>query len=121
MKKKLAAVLLTLCMVSGMLPMCAFAAWYKDTVKTDVPDDAKKGDVITVDGNQYYVYDIVEQDTLTVRDANGKEVTLTKVSDTTYTFLMPETAVTVEAAFKAAASRFSDVADPASTARIPAP
>lgn len=61
--------------------------------------DAVKGEkvTVTVRPNDGYVLD-----TLTVKDANGEEITLTKVNDTTYTFIMPETKVTVDGAFKAA-------------------
>lgn len=74
--------------------------------------DAVKGEkvTITVRPSDGYVLDA-----LTVKDANGKEVTLTKVDDTTYTFIMPETKVTVDATFKAAGAAdedegFTDVA-----------
>ena len=76
------------------------------------PSSAAKGEkvTITVTPNDGYVLD-----TLVVKDANGKEVTLTKVNDTTYTFIMPETAVTVDATYKLAdgseaGEGFSDVA-----------
>ena len=77
------------------------------------PSSAAKGEkvTVTVRPNDGYVLD-----TLTIKDANGKEITLTKVNDTTYTFIMPETSVSVDATFKAADSGteetkgFSDVA-----------
>lgn len=77
------------------------------------PDSAVKDQKVTITVTPDKGYAL---DTLTVTDANGKEVTLTKVNDTTYTFLMPGTAVTVEATFKATgedtgAPSFSDVAD----------
>lgn len=84
MKKKLTAVLLTLCMVVGLLPMSALAAWYKDDVKTDVPDTAAKGDKITVDGTEYYVFDVIAEDTLTYysnSDGTGTKGTLTWKAD----------------------------------------
>ncbi len=40
-----------------------------------------------------------ELDELTVTDAKGKEVKVTKRSETTYTFQMPDSKVTVEAVF----------------------
>ena len=40
-----------------------------------------------------------ELDELTVTDAKGKDVKVTKRSETTYTFQMPDSKVTVEAAF----------------------
>ena len=73
------------------------------------PRNAVKGEkvTITIKAKDGYVLD-----TLTVKDANGKEITLTKVNDTTYTFLMPDCAVTVDASFKLAGESisFSDVA-----------
>ena len=77
------------------------------------PDSAVKDQkvTITITPDQGYALD-----TLKVTDANGKEITLTKVNDTTYTFLMPGVSVTVEATFVATgeptgAPSFSDVAD----------
>lgn len=78
------------------------------------PDSAVKDQkvTITVTPDQGYALD-----TLTVTDANGSKVTLTKVNDTTYTFLMPGVGVTVEADFAATGEepaetpKFSDVAD----------
>ena len=49
---------------------------------------------ITVTPDEGYVLD-----TLTVTDRNGKEIDLTKVSDTKYTFKMPRSAVEIEATF----------------------
>jgi len=74
------------------------------------PNNAAKGEkvTITVKPSEGYVLD-----TLTVKDANGNVLTLTKVNDTTYTFLMPNTRVTVDASFKLADGAeisFSDVA-----------
>ena len=60
------------------------------------PKSASKGDTvtITVDPDEGY-----ELDELTVTDANGNEIELTRVSDTEYTFTMPRSRVTIEAAF----------------------
>ena len=74
------------------------------------PRNAVKGEkvTLTIKANQGYVLD-----NLTVKDANGNTLTLTKVNDTTYTFLMPDCAVTVDASFKLADGTeisFSDVA-----------
>lgn len=49
---------------------------------------------ITVDPDEGYVLD-----ELTVTDANGNEIDLTRVSETEYTFTMPRSRVTIEAAF----------------------
>lgn len=63
---------------------------------------------ITVKPNTGY-----ELDTLTAKDADGKTVELTKVSNTEYTFKMPAAKVTVSASFTEAATEgnnpFSDV------------
>lgn len=58
MKKKLTAVLLTLCMVLGMLPLSVLAATYKDatTNKTFTDPTPVEGQLVTdTDGNKYYV------------------------------------------------------------------
>lgn len=78
------------------------------------PDSAVKDQKVTITVTPDKGYAL---DTLTVTDANGKTVTLTKVNDTTYTFLMPGASVTVEADFAATGEepaetpKFSDVAD----------
>lgn len=77
------------------------------------PDSAVKDQKVTITVTPDKGYAL---DTLTVTDANGKEITLTKVNDTTYTFLMPGVGVTVKATFVATgeptgAPSFSDVAD----------
>ena len=60
---------------------------------------------ITVDPDEGY-----ELDELTVTDASGNAVTVTKVSDTRYTFTMPRSRVTVSATFVAEEPLvFSDV------------
>lgn len=86
-------------------------------------DDAKNGDItvspksassgttvtITVDPDKGY-----ELDELTVLDKNGKEVELTKKSDSKYTFKMPSGKVTIEATFAEIAeyeNPFVDVAE----------
>lgn len=78
------------------------------------PDSAVKDQKVTITVTPDKGYAL---DTLTVTDANGNKVTLTKVNDTTYTFLMPGVGVTVEADFAATGEepvetpKFSDVAD----------
>lgn len=74
------------------------------------PDNPKTGDTvtITVRPDDGYV-----MDTLTVTNASGKEVELTKVNDTRYTFVMPSSKVTVKATFVAeepSGMPFTDVA-----------
>lgn len=74
------------------------------------PDNPKTGDTvtITVRPDDGYVLD-----TLTVTNASGKEVELTKVNDTRYTFVMPSSKVTVKATFVAeepSGMPFTDVA-----------
>lgn len=86
MKRKLTAVLLTLCMVLGMLPMTALAAWYNGDTK--IADTASVGSVISVDGVDYYVFDVVEGDTLTYyanADGTGAKGTLTWKADAEHT------------------------------------
>ena len=67
---------------------------------------------LTVEPAQGYALDEI-----TAKDANGRELTLTKADDATYTFLMPALNVTVDAEFTATGeepaetSKFSDVAD----------
>ena len=53
MKKKLTAILLTLCMVLGMLPMSALAAWYKGDSEVTWGEPT--------DNNQYYSFDVDSQ------------------------------------------------------------
>lgn len=66
------------------------------TVKSSNSSAAKDATVtITVTSNEGYVLD-----TLTVTDKDNNTVSLTKVSDTQYTFKMPASAVTVKGTFK---------------------
>ena len=54
MKRKLAAVLLTLCLVMGLLPMSAFAVWTtSDGTEVQVSADGK----VTIGGTEYIVAD----------------------------------------------------------------
>ena len=83
------------------------------TVKSSNSSAAKDATVtITVTPNEGYVLD-----TLTVTDKDSNTVSLTKVSDTQYTFKMPASAVTVKATFKKdegtqpAALPFNDVSE----------
>lgn len=62
------------------------------------PKSAEQGQTVTVTvtPNTGYVLD-----TVTVTDANGKEITLSEKADNTYTFIMPNCGVNVKATFKA--------------------
>ena len=79
------------------------------TVKASASTSAKDKTVtLTVTPDEGYVLD-----TLTVTDKDGKNVELTKKSDTEYTFQMPSSKVTVKAVFKEEAAEstlpFTDV------------
>ena len=81
------------------------------TVKASASTSAKDKTVtLTVTPDEGYVLD-----TLTVTDKDGKNVELTKKSDTEYTFKMPSSKVTVKAVFKEEAVEstlpFTDVSD----------
>ena len=110
MKKRIAAVLLTLCMVIGALPLAALAATYKGTdsqgKEVTITTDDTTGKVTSVDGdsNTYYRYDDVltgDTDIFHYYTYNGVEgalnVTLVKAKTYTVTFNvnLPE-GVTVE-------------------------
>ena len=74
------------------------------------PDNPKTGDTVTITVRPADGYVL---DTLTVTNASGKEVELTKVNDTRYTFVMPSSKVTVKATFVAeepSGMPFTDVA-----------
>lgn len=79
------------------------------TVKVS-PKSAYKGNTVTISAvpNSGYVLD-----TLTVTDQNGKDVKLTSKGTSKYTFIMPNSKVTVSASFRLASrvvgSVFSDV------------
>ena len=60
------------------------------------PKNASKGDTVTITVKPDKGYEL---DELTVTDKNGKELRLTRKSDTQYTFTMPSGKVTVEASF----------------------
>ena len=80
------------------------------TISVSPKSAAKDATVtITVKPNDGYVLD-----TLTVKDANGKTVDVTKKSETEYTFVMPASKVTISAAFleetAGPTSPFTDVA-----------
>ena len=69
---------------------------------------ASKGSTVTITVTPDSGY---APDTLTVTDKDGKEVELTKVNDTKYTFKMPASKVTVKATFvKTSTLPFTDVA-----------
>ena len=81
------------------------------TVKASASTSAKDKTVtLTVTPDEGYVLD-----TLTVTDKDGKNVELTKKSDTEYTFQMPSSKVTVKAVFKEETAEstlpFTDVSD----------
>ena len=86
----------------------------EDTENGDItvsPSRASSGSTvtITVDPDSGY-----ELDELTVLDKNGKEIKLTRKSDSKYTFKMPSGKVTVEATFaeiEAFENPFTDVAE----------
>lgn len=99
MKKRLAAVLLTLCMVIGALPLAALAATYEGTDaqgnKVTITTDDATGKVTNVDGdsNTYYQYDDVligDTDVFNYYTLEGVEgslnVTLVKAKTYSVTF-----------------------------------
>ena len=99
MKKRIAAVLLTLCMVIGALPLAALAATYEGTDaqgnKVTITTDDATGKVTKVDGdtNTYYQYDDVltgDTDIFHYYTYDGVEgtlnVTLVKAKTYTVTF-----------------------------------
>ena len=79
-----------------------------DQYSIDAPSNIQNGSV-TVNKNSATVGSTVtitvtpdkgyKLDTLTVKDAKGNAMTLTKVNDTTYTFKMPASKVTISATF----------------------
>ena len=75
------------------------------------PTSPKAGDKVTITAKPDEGYEV---DTVSVTDANGKSVSMTKVSDTTYTYTQPANKVTIDVTFKAASTSdtlavFSDV------------
>ncbi len=74
---------------------------------TASPNSANKGDKVTLTVAPAEGYEL---GTLTAKDAKGNTVALTKVSDTEYTFVMPDSNVTVSATFvEKNATPFTDV------------
>ena len=75
------------------------------------PKNASKGATVTITVTPDAGYEL---DTLTVKDASGNAINLTRKSDTTYTFEMPSGRVTVDATFAATSTTpsnpFTDVA-----------
>ena len=65
------------------------------------PQSAKKGDTVMVAVKPESGYEL---DKLTVKDSDGKEVTVTDKGDGKYPFTMPASKVTVSAAFKKTAA-----------------
>lgn len=79
------------------------------------PSNAAEGATVTITVTPDKGYEL---GTLTVTDADGNNVSLTKKSDTQYTFTMPDSKVTVKATFaeiteQPAALPFSDIASSA--------
>nr|WP_297172298.1 S-layer homology domain-containing protein [uncultured Agathobaculum sp.] len=77
------------------------------------PLRASSGDTVTITVTPDAGYEL---DALTVTDANGNEITLTDAGNGSYTFEMPNSAVTINATFTEAADEpsdlpFRDVAD----------
>ena len=65
------------------------------------PSNAEKGEKVTVTVTPDDGYEL---DSITVLDSRGREIELTDEGDGIFTFTMPGSAVTVEAAFKASAN-----------------
>lgn len=65
------------------------------------PARPTKGQTVTVTLNPKDGYTV---DQLVVKDSSGKEIELTKVSDTQYTFVMPDSKVTIDPTFKSTGS-----------------
>ena len=61
------------------------------------PTSPKAGDKVTITAEPDEGYEV---DTVTVKDANGKAVEVTKNADGTYTFTQPSGKVTIDATFK---------------------
>ncbi len=75
------------------------------------PTSPKAGEKVTITAKPDEGYAV---DTVSVTDANGKAVSVTKVSDTTYTYTQPNSKVKIDVTFKAvsktdALARFVDV------------
>ena len=83
---------------------------------TVTPSTAKKGDTVTVTVTPDAGYQL---DKLTVTDAKGKTIAVTKKSDSKYTFTMPDSKVTITPTFnkiedtKPSKNGFADVASSA--------
>ena len=73
------------------------------------PTSPKSGDKVTITAKPDAGYEV---DTVTVTNASGKTVSVTKVNDTTYTFIQPGSKVKIDVTFKAVQ------AAPASTAEV---
>lgn len=72
------------------------------------PTNAEAGKAVTVTVKPNSGYEL---NVLTVKDASGKTITTTKKSDTSYTYTMPDSAVTITATFKVEGSvSYNDVA-----------
>ena len=61
------------------------------------PTSPKFGDKVTIAATPDAGYEV---DTVTVTDANGNRVSVTKVNDTTYTFTQPNSKVKIDVTFK---------------------
>ena len=65
------------------------------------PTSPKAGNTVTITAKPNEGYEV---DTVTVTDASGKTVSVTKVNDTTYTFTQPSSKVKIDVTFKAAST-----------------
>ncbi len=91
-------------------PQAAISKPTNGTV-TIAPENAKSGEKVTITAKPDEGYEV---DAVTVTDANGKAVSVTKVNDTTYTFTQPTGKVAIDVTFKAASitdalARFNDI------------
>ena len=74
-----------------------YAPVISDGRVTVTPTTAKSGDQVTITVKPDAGYTV---DTITVKDANGNEVKLTKVGENTYTYTQPASAVTIDVTYK---------------------
>ena len=88
-------------------PQAAISKPTNGTV-TIAPENAKSGEKVTITAKPNEGYEV---DAVTVTDANGKAVSVTRVNDTTYTFTQPSGKVKIDVTFKPDVdlSKFVDV------------